>query len=116
MNFIYSILRKFLSEEGFNKRSITAIIFMFVDLLVVVPLCFILILEKLLNFNLETLSVFLGFPIFAFLPLVVLVYAYYPGFKYLQSVQKYTTIKVIAFLMLIIFAPYALLCLVVEYL
>ena len=116
MNFIYSILRKYLPEEGFNKRSITAIIFMLFTLLVVVPLSFILILEKLLDFNIESLPVYIGFPIFSFLPLVALVYAYYPGYKYLKSVQKFSTIKVTAFLMLIILAPYALLCLVVEYL
>jgi hypothetical protein len=115
MNFIYSILRKYLPEEGFNKRSITAIIFMLFTLLVVVPLSFILILEKLLDFNIESLPVYIGFPIFSFLPLVALVYAYYPGYKYLESVQKYSVFKVTVFFWIIILTPFAGMYLLSEY-
>ncbi len=88
---------------------------MLFTLVVIVPLSFILILEKLLDFDIETLPVYIGFVIFAFLPLIALVYAFYPGYKYLYSVQKYSVFKVTGFFWIITLTPFAGMYLLSEY-
>lgn len=115
MNFIYSILRRYFSEVKSDRFTHKALFISILTIIIIIPLGYISFLEKRLNFDVGTLPVYIGFPIFAFLPLVVLVYAFYPGYKYLESVQKYSVFKVTVFFWIIILTPFAGMYLLSEY-
>lgn len=84
-------------------------------MVIYIPLKYISFLEKNLNIEFGTLPVYVEFPIFAFLPLVAIVYAFYPGYKYLESVQKYSVFEVTVFFWIIILTPFAGMYLLSEY-
>ena len=107
MNFVYSILKRYFSEVKSDRFTYKVVFTSLLAIIIIVPLGYISFLKKHLNFEIGTLPVYLGFPIFSFLPLVALVYAFYPGYKYLSSVQNYSTFKVKALFWLIILTPTA---------
>jgi hypothetical protein len=115
MNFIYSILRRYFLVVKTDRHTFKLIFAVVLILVVYIPLKYISFLEKNLNVEFGTLPVYVGFPIFAFLPLIALVYAYYPGYKYLDSVQKYSFFKVTVFFWIIILTPFSGMYLLSEY-
>lgn len=114
MNYIYSVLKKANSiSRRYSKSSIRLVIIIVFNY-VLIAFTGLLMFEKILfdQAN-KAFEIFIGI-VAAFIIVFPISYSFYPGYKYLDSVKKYSNKKAILISILIALLPIALLMIMIN--
>lgn len=118
LNYIYSVFRRSNadSKNNFISSSFLKFVILAMFSYIIFIIVILLLLENLIfeygNTAFELMIAFIS----AFILVYPLVYSIIPGYKYLESVQKYTILEATFISCLIAFSPIAVMLILIRFL
>lgn len=118
LNYIYSVFRRSNadSKNNFISSSFLKFVILAMFSYIIFIIVILLLLENLIfDYSNTAFELMIAF-ISAFIIVYPLVYSITPGYKYLESVQKYSTFEANFMLCLIVFSPIAVMLILIRFL